>query len=212
MHALGGKVRSDKGVRKVCISSAWTNAVPVVGRITATIHVISKPMCARADQRRRTAQTDPRSCLRKTDRHHRSLRLPRQRPSTGSEGISHSGSFHPISSDFMEQEALPPLAVDYRSTFIQPRKAAAVLPKIAMSMSSSFSTKTLHNISGPGRGAVHPIGSCSSNRTVLQFQCQHERSRPQERRSAGLNRKKSFAVSLSLYGRNRPGTKSVCHH
>lgn len=38
IHALGGKVRSDKGVRRVFISRAWTNAVPFDDRIKATIH------------------------------------------------------------------------------------------------------------------------------------------------------------------------------
>jgi hypothetical protein len=38
IHALGGKVRSDKGARKVYISRAWTNAVPFDEQIKATIH------------------------------------------------------------------------------------------------------------------------------------------------------------------------------
>jgi len=37
IHALGGKVRSDKGVRRVFISRAWTNAVPFNDWIKATI-------------------------------------------------------------------------------------------------------------------------------------------------------------------------------
>lgn len=38
IHALGGKVRSDKGVKKVFVSRAWTNAVPFDDEIKATIH------------------------------------------------------------------------------------------------------------------------------------------------------------------------------
>lgn len=38
IHALGGRVRSDKGVKKVFISRAWTNAVPFDDEIKATIH------------------------------------------------------------------------------------------------------------------------------------------------------------------------------
>tara|TARA_R110001606_G_scaffold147532_1_gene287493 strand:+ start:84 stop:371 length:288 start_codon:yes stop_codon:yes gene_type:complete len=67
------------------------------------------------------------------------------------------------SKDFMEPVALHPLAVDYRSTFIHSCKAAAVFAQINAQNRDVhvvlLLNQTPHNISGPGRGAVHPIRS-----------------------------------------------------